>query len=933
MAKYCRDEHAYAAFGTALARKLILDGFLEPGNGGVVATRDRIWCVDPQSTLDEERRRAARDFPELDTLPLAEEFRALMDMLDPGGSPPPARIEQLARTLLDAKNGGTHRLHAQIMVILGGSYGQNAKYIRAVVEARSEGEALGADIEAASVELGAPAREMIAFARLGILTADGAQCNDRPHRCDLTNGSVAETLKRRLEELPSAPYSLQRVGDVRSAKRILGIPPDGWIPPSLVRDCVGWHEKLNASYSVSDIQMVIGGGRDQLLSIIKASRKDGTVTRFRSSRPPKEQWTVDLLSECVHPQLAQARSTVLDEHSYDPVMMPADHILSTIQAISNPTMKIIADVVILHAFSEPTYRSQSKVLHHPLVRLDAIFEGLDPTNAGDVKRALDAYYLVALADDETALRRMLDILQWRKIVEVFESYEQTPRLPVSLRNFLGANRPALPVADHIIFDRAWSRREELLAKNRKERFERLSNLLDSVPEYLADMDDRRKETQSLRATIIKKQRKNLPWPDEFNERVRCEPITEEHTTKVPHGPKGRRTRTITFKIHTWDSLLERLQFETRRDLRETMWTPGIMRDGFQGDLFENRFAVEFVSCLYEDGSVAKNPYWFDFHLDLIFDQSRRLSVEETERRMARIQKFNLSEGQFRHRMAGCGNFAKRWSVIARYVREDFGMVLLPIEEHDHFEAVAIYALTSRTSTPVRPGEHAAFDIGENLEGFDYEGEVSSVFTAPRKMKDTPHEFILSSKAEARADELLTITRRRKYGGGPIPDTPRPRGSNPRTPERAKFVLAYGKTSFSTQAVDIAINCISVGYPRFQGRDAKLLWNMLEKGAGKTIGERSQEQGHTTTQVTEKHYDPKTSEDRTIDIEIQRAWHVAREKEAKASATVSPTSKVKRLAALQEIRKALDARIYASNGNDEALFVELAEISLEMASLS
>lgn len=717
---------------------------------------------------------------------------------------------------------------------------------------------------AAMRELGCSYHVLNATIEMGIVKEIRVGSN---RMLDLPSGSAFVTIEERFDNLANQPCSPARIGHFHQVKRLLGRLADEPIPTAFLDDVTDWYIDAGYEPNVSEVHRQIGGCKAQIKTRLKERYRAGDAVAYPAGKTGGRNATLSDLRDGLPAVLGKLQHTALDPVTSGPASIPSPYHLSVAANCEDPVMRTIASVVVLACYSDPTNDAIRPRILAGLGRLIDFFEGSDPTNPTDVRRVLEAVMLAATGAREAEQSQLLyTIGSWPHLVGVYEKYLAQEIIDEDARAFLLASAPALPNGADCILHQASKKHLRLAAARKESSDDDLDDLLTNFDQHYLVCEGRRNFTRALRSHVLR-----------TVERIETWDALPQHDGPVGAGqlirtdeqaPEGRRSATMKYRVWTWDAVIARVvQRIGPNGWRVQKGRPADWEKG----LFENRYVVEFENFLYEDGTQAPLPNVVEFQTARIFDPLQSLETQEAAEAQAKLLvEMGVLPTSMNNRSSGLGHFAQTHASLSRHAFREFGMVLLPLDEHDHWEALAHYSISAKIDQPTRQGEFLSFDIDDGFaQHVGEDGSVSSVFYSYRKKKVHKHGFILSAETDRLAEEFLLKTERRRYGGKPIGEVKRPEGAHPRAPEVARFLMAYGNgNSIKSGHVDASVRALARGLFSVSSHKFKYVWNRLAKESGLTIRQRMERQGHTRESTT-MIYNPQTSIDRRENLETSK----------------------------------------------------------------
>lgn len=638
------------------------------------------------------------------------------------------------------------------------------------------------------------------------------------------------------------------------------------LPPNMLADIIQFIIGHGQPPTVQLIQDLVHGDETQLRdALIHRHRTVGDIP-FPRRTVTRTTHTLADLDAMLAPELRGAHGTFLDPVRRKAGRAPTGVDIASIAGIANPTLRAVAQVVALHGRTRPKWKMRvSESIRMLRGHADA-FDALPPTDAAAVASCLTALRLVAngTGPEERAII-LSDILAWRTMAGIFDDYRANPELPPALSAYLDTIAPALP-ADDTLFEGVSASLETIRQKRYEDRVGDMEAILADVRGFGPRLFARRDRTRALRAKVREVvEEHEAGGADHASFLVR-----DAHVEEIARaaGEAGPRRRITTFEVISWDRIAAELR--PLVPLWQKLDPHAGDKDARKRALFECRYAVRYVSCVHEDSTPAEPPHWFELHERKLLWPVKQLTTEEFAERGPTLERLGLGHSQTRAHGTGLGNFERHRARIARLARTHLGMTLLPLDEHNHQEALSILQVAMRLEEPLRTGEFAQLNVGEGAESEDDEdGEAFTVFKFYRKKKRKRSEAVFSPEVERLAEEVLTITSERMYGGGEIPPVPAPKPEHPKSPATERFLAAYGERSASIKnlGTGIAFLCAGIGLKR--PHDLKYLWNRLERLKGRSLEERRKRQEHVATKTTED-YNPPIAADRTESRRKRRA---------------------------------------------------------------
>jgi hypothetical protein len=838
-------------------RTLILNGFAEPGCSGVEPARVRTFRLAPDETLKDAVRRLVRDFPVITDREQLRDFRDALIAFDGQDTPlSDARLIEAVNVL------GRIPPPVKLRDLIGGTRPHLSAFLTRLKSGQTQAD-IGDPITFSTETILRHVMEALAadHDRVMLLSDFGLMDLTRTGVgtfADLPRDRIAETLIERFWAMPRKAFDAVRLNQYVRIRRLLGVGTDERHPPGLLEDVIDWLIALRAKPEKTEIRSLIWGCKGQI--------HDALVERFRRGDPvvlPKRTVkrypvTLEDLRAVVHPTLKHAFRTALDPERAHPKIMPRDVDMIGVIENSHPILQQIGAIVAVAGQAMPQF-SNLRIAASILLRdLAGPMTGADPTNSADVWRVLETQYIIAMASQGTERRRLLsNVACWPWAVAIFEAYRHQEGLPTPIARYLATIAPAVLQGNDSVIKKARRELDAASDARYEKRTGELGDLLDNVSTFYPEIERRRNETKCFRRRVMELHEKSQAWPISIDE-WRVEGV---HTTIDEHAPLSKQKRNIHFAIHSWQSIKAQIktggsQLWRRGPAKTQRHIPEVERA-----LFENNYVVEFLRCTHEDGSAAEPPRWFGLFIKRVFWPTCELQNSEVVEAFAVRDQLGVSTNMLKNLARGLGDFAGRQKTFVRHARRHLGMILLPVDEWDHLEALALYSVSVKLDEPVRTSEHLQFNIGSGLdvhEGAD--GVNYTVFRSWRKKKPLIHDFMISRESELLTEEFLGTTSRRKYGGGPIPPVAKPRAAGGRAKDFERYNLAYGDITLDASRVDVAVVCMSWGIHSVGVVNFKYFWNKLAEEKGMTLEERRDAQGHVRESTTVV-YNPTTPKQR------------------------------------------------------------------------
>lgn len=845
-------------------RRMILNGVAHPGSTNIVPRVSHSFVMHVGETVPAARERLLREFVIIDAAAAAS-FRQLLKVL--GGADerlPRIRIEE-ALAVCRATPGrpaGVPVSAREITHLIGGSLVHTAPILLSIAleeDALAEPPAVvanGMTVSTLAAALCCGRVTVRSLEQFGLLTATRTT---NAVFVDLHPSDPLGELRQRFWTMKSAPFGTMRMVLYRKVRLLLCIEQDDRHPPAFLDDVIDWLLANKQKPEQSEIYNMIFGNKDQIADRLRERHRNGENVVLPKRTTKRYPVSKEDLRAVVAPALSTAYRTWLDGLRGDETCAVRDVDIIGIIENGHPVLQQIAAVVALGGFALPAFKALRIEACIALRDLWQPMMGADPTNPSDVRMALEAQYHVAMAirPGPEQTRLLNNIAVWPWVVTIFNGYRFLEGMPPQTAAYLASIAPVLPNGSDGVIKKARTALDVATLERRVVRITDMGELLDGISGFYPVLEQRRNATKAFRRRVLEITHKAEAWGmplDRFS-------VQAVHTVAHEHGEPGRRKASIRFAVHGWLHVIAR-GLACSRELFPSKGLRMFGNGNVDADrsLFENRYVVEFISSTFEDGSVAPCPHWIEFHSKHLFHPVSELTTEQAEERYKLLADIGVSGAYVLNRGKALGTFGGGKKTIARHAERALGMTLLPLDEHDHWEAYAMYTVSSRLDEPVRVNEHLQFNIGSGLDSHEGDDGVTyTVLRAFRKKKPLMHDFLISRESEILTEELLTTTSRRKYGGGGIRDVPRPGGANSRSPTVEKYILAYGDKSLDAARIDVAVCGLTAKLHKVQGRDFKYLWNRLASVNGMTMKQRQEAQGHVRIDTTEI-YNPPTPND-------------------------------------------------------------------------
>ncbi|MCA0891259.1 hypothetical protein [Qipengyuania flava] len=909
------------------ARAIVAQGFIADHRTSIIAQFERTLHLAPDVPLGEQLAQVLDSQPPFQSRKHAKDWGDLLRLSAlTSYSVPRDRIEEALLIIRGPDPRSLQWIHRHVAKLICA----HEKDVLSVILSKQQQvqlEPLSESVSALAEACGFTRVVIERFARLGILSATAPTDEQTSAPCDIPLDMAFETLSERLHSLPRAPFTLSRGEDVRKVRCALGIDRREDFPPNIIEDCIDWRQSLGQTPSTSLLEKDLYAPSVQVRRILKERRRKGETVVIGPVRAEGTDWDLEALRNVVHPLLQHAPDTALDGRDDWHGTMPHNAAISTVADLKNPVLRILGQVLILFIYGEPKFRSYRGKFHVPLRRLDDYFGSLDPRKSGDVARVLEAAYQVGIQADERVSALMGDIMAWPNMVSKFELYLSKNILPANLRTFLESHRPALPAGDNHVVAKAIRTYELVQANHREKTASRLAAALEDPDKIGAILRERRSETKALRnrvAEIIEERREE--W-EEVAREDRC--FAFEHRLVAGNADGVETRRNLTMELMTWEYLTDRVEEVSglKQELNRNQIAQYQHEDAI--DLFENEWVLRYVDCKAEDGSEATPPYWFQFHSSGLFHNANAIGDDLAAIQAAMIVSTGLTRSMLSNRAGGLGQFKTGHNSVARRALMHLGWTMLPLDEHDHFEAFALYCGLARLERPVRPGEQIAYRF-EEVEGYSDDQSTHAVFNFHQKYKTQLQQHLTSHETEEAALELIYTTERRILAGKPLEPCKKPIGAIDRAPAVATYVTGYKDQALGTGHADTALALMLIGHFELKGSDWKKIWTARAKKMGQSPDEIRQAHGHSSPVTIEKHYDLESPSERDEKLTAQLAANAARTKAARKSHAKDKAKKVAKLESREQcLREKIAVTAIPRRG---PLLEELAVVRRELKAL-
>lgn len=835
-------------------RRLMLEGFLEPGETGLVPQRVRQWRVDGSRLLDDEIRRFLLEFPPLDTRELACEFGDFARAVKSRLTVPGERIRQAVSLLRGTEKTSLINVSRPVAKLIGSNLSETHATVISIQLRTTQETGYGELLGHIAHRCGFTRADMERFARLGVLNSRSSGRDELSGGTDLEPSTAKVELLRRIRALAGGTYSPGRISDARRALLTVGGDREADFPLGLVEECVDFHLEHGTRPDTSKIHSATYCSRSAIRTILARRAREGQDVAPVKIYTSHHDWTRSEAEKLVHPALLGAPGTVFGSPAGDEALMPTDASLTALAGMQHEELRRILEVVLFAISGNRDLKSYRKTMHVPFVRHEPFFDGLSPTEAGDVNRVLTMRYMVGLTDAHPSAM-MRDITLWSQVVKIYENYETNSLLSPQLRAHLAQHRPALPIGDDRIIGKAHQRYDALQTRRMEDDTKRIQWALDNVDGLRLDAEQRRNTTKRLRRRVAEALDTCSGYMSAMPEGDRS--ISFDFVGADDAAPPGRRKTRIALELLSWTRVLDLIdEVDPKVHCKQRSFIEALAKTS---DRFEDRWALRFAGATHEDGSEAEVPHWFRFHIAQIFRQRMPPDEATAHAKAALLAEIGMPSSYLKGLPPALGKFSRRHGTIAANARDLLGMILLPLDEHDHLESFAIYCQESRVVHPIRPGEHIAFRFDEAESAPDGTGNV--VLRTFCKDQIGLQDFEYDDATQKYVVEFVETTSRRLHGGQPAPASRRPGGAIEGSPDHAHYISGYGDGSLSTHHADIGVACLLAGMGPLTGKDYKKIWNAAAIKAGLDIEERQKGHRHKYIKVTRRHYDRETSETR------------------------------------------------------------------------
>lgn len=794
-------------------------------------------------TVEQFLERFVKDYPALTSRAEAERFREVLEHLWAlrKVEMPSTRLEEAHAILVG--EGHTNPLSSDYFRLVGGTPASIARWTRERRTGRAEGCPSDLAVQNA---LGIYRDQFAALVALGILDElrEGSPIFGRPIELEGLNGVLYD----RFKSLVWTECGIELIRTYHTARRALRLESHSSHPPGVIPAVVNHLVALGQVVTLDVLKHLLAGDVEQL--------RDYLRTRARAihdvpmpKRNPRKGATLKELQADAPPELRHAWATALDIRRGSSITSPPPGDIAGILATPHPQVHAVSIVVSLHARKIRKFKSKCALAMRSLRHLAPQLQGTDITDPVAVRIAFTSIRLLAAHGDRFDRRaRDEDLRCWRFVVELFEDYRLMKGMPAELAQYLDTIRPALPAGSHEFYKDVFDDLEEFNIKSRSNRIDRIDPILKDIPAFWQTITRERSRFLSFRQSVdraLGEGRKKFPdeellvikghHREKISDTTGGEPIEQEYTFVIRHW------RTITAELQELRPHKERYQTVDN----------GLPRQGWESELFENRFVVEYRGCrsLADNKGISPMP-WLALFEKRAFWQPRDVPDDLAFNDRAKWLAGNgLSEDALRTHGRGIGTFESGKNAIARRADRFLGMTLLALEEFNHSQLIGLVNISSRMDNALRSGEIAQFNIGEGLTtGYDENGEPFSIFSAIPKKRQTARDFVISDVTEALTDELLSLASERFYAGKGIEPTPRATDVS-KGPDMALHVFTHGERTLRPAQINLHSRILLIGHYDLRGHDLKYVWTRLEKLNGATDDEIQDGHDHKMEQTT------------------------------------------------------------------------------------